>query len=160
MSSECAYAIEKAMVKCQIRRPQVWVASHTASYFYLLRGNHRNDSITSCPWTQLRQRLFLEETDFDAGWPVIHSDFKWLLQRLRCLLREPKGKWNKEKRRGNLSKTVQKLLKFYARVQEIHRPDRQTVPKMHFLLTCHIHPKFWSTSDTCYFTDWKTHSPN
>ena len=31
----------------------------------------------------------------------------------------------KEKQQGNLLKTVQKIFKFYAHVQEIHRPDRQ-----------------------------------
>ena len=53
-------------------------APHAASYFYLSRGNPRNYPITSCPCTHLCQRLFLKETDFEAGWPVIDSDFKWL----------------------------------------------------------------------------------
>ena len=47
-----------------------------ASYFYLSRGNPRNYPITSCPRTHLCQQLFLEVTDFKAGRPVIHSDFK------------------------------------------------------------------------------------
>ena len=48
-----------------------------------------------------------------------------MLQRLRCLLREPKDKQYKAKRRRSLTETVQRLLKFYARLQETHRPDRQ-----------------------------------
>ena len=47
-----------------------------------------------------------------------------MLQRLWCLLREL-NKQNKEVRRRSLAETVQKPLKFYLRVQEIHQPDRQ-----------------------------------
>ena len=41
-------------------------------------------------------------TDFKPGWPVIDSDFKRMLQQSWCLLRQPKGKENKEKQWGNL----------------------------------------------------------
>ena len=51
-------------------------APHAASYFYLSRGNPRNYPSTSGSCTQLRQRLFLEVTDFEVGWPLIDSDFK------------------------------------------------------------------------------------
>ena len=51
-------------------------APHTVGSFYLSKGNPRDDPITSCPGTHPRQRLSLEVTDFEAGWPVIDSDFK------------------------------------------------------------------------------------
>ena len=51
-------------------------APHAAGYFHLSKGNPRNDSITSCLCTHPRQRLSLDVTDFEAGWPVIYSDFK------------------------------------------------------------------------------------
>ena len=56
-------------------------APHAASYFYLSRGNPKNYPITSCLCALLRQRLPLEVTDFEATWPVIDPDFKWLMQR-------------------------------------------------------------------------------
>ena len=49
---------------------------HAAGYFYLLKGSPRNCPITSCPCTHPRHRLSLEVTTFEAGWPVIDSDFK------------------------------------------------------------------------------------
>ena len=81
------------------------ITSHVASYFYLSSGNPRNYSVSSGPCTHLRHmwwasRLFLKATDFEAGWPVIDSDSKWMVQRLRCLLREPKGKQNKVEQTG------------------------------------------------------------
>ena len=51
-------------------------APHAAGYFYLSKGNPRNYPITSCPCTHPRQGLSLEVNDFEAGWPVIDSDFK------------------------------------------------------------------------------------
>ena len=51
-------------------------APHAAGYFYLSKGKPRNYPITSCPCTHPRQRLSLEVTDFEAGWPVIDFDFK------------------------------------------------------------------------------------
>ena len=42
-------------------------APHTASYFYLSKGQSQELS---------SQRLSLEATNFEAGWPVIDSDFK------------------------------------------------------------------------------------
>ena len=139
MSSDCAYAIEKATVKCSIPQLQVsvwWASKQTVGWctqlcftqlaiLIFLRGDPKNDPITSCPCTHLHMQLALEVTNFEAGWPVTDSDFKWLLQWLRCLLQEPKGKWNKEKQRGSLLKTVQKIVKFYAHVHEIYWPHRQ-----------------------------------
>ena len=65
-------------------------------------------------------------TDFEAGWPVIDSDFKWMLQRLRCLLREPNGEQNRERSDEEVwRKPFRSFLNFYARVQALHLPDRQ-----------------------------------
>ena len=58
------------------RRLMRATAPHAAGYFYLFKGNPRNYPITSCPCTHPRQRLCLEVTDFEAGWPVTDSDFK------------------------------------------------------------------------------------
>ena len=51
-------------------------APHAAGYFYFSQGPPRHYRITSCPCTHPRQRLSLEVTDFEAGWPVIDFDFK------------------------------------------------------------------------------------
>ena len=64
-------------------------------------------------------------TNFKAGWPVIDSDLKWMLQRFWCLLREPKDRQYKAKRQRSLTQTYQRLLKFNASVQEIHQPNQQ-----------------------------------
>ena len=56
--------------------------------------------------TQLSEKLpgsFLMTTNFEAGWPVIGSDFKWMLQRLWCLLCELEDKQYNEKRRRSLT---------------------------------------------------------
>ena len=50
-------------------------APHTACYFYLSKGNPKNYPIKSCPCAHPRQQLSLEVIDFEAGWPVIGSDF-------------------------------------------------------------------------------------
>ena len=49
-----------------------------------------------------------------------------MLRRLWCLPWEPKDKQYKAKGWRSLTQTVQRLLKFYARVQEIHRSNQQT----------------------------------
>ena len=91
MSNECAFTIEKAIHSkaldsvtarvCLVSqgadgRLMHATAPHTAGYFYLSKGNPRNYPITSCPCTHPRQRLSLEVTDFEAGWPIFDSDFK------------------------------------------------------------------------------------
>ena len=48
---------------------------HAASYFCLSKGSPRICPITSCPCLHLCQWLCLEVNDFEAGWPVIDSDF-------------------------------------------------------------------------------------
>ena len=64
------------MSQCADERLVRATAPHAASYFYLSKGNPRNYPITSCPCTHTHQRLSLEVTDFEAGWPIFDSDFK------------------------------------------------------------------------------------
>ena len=84
-------------------------APHAACYFCLLKGNPRNYPITSCPCTHPCQWLILKL----AGLLSIQilSD---CCSGCGACYESQKASKIKEKRRGNLLKTVQKLLKFYA----------------------------------------------